>query len=121
MTVANYQLTIDQGTNFTLTLTWQNPNGTPVDLTGYTAKVHVVDNLNNRTSLLEFNSVSGGSPGTTLTLGGTAGTVTMGLTAAASAALTFTDGQYAVLVDSPGGVITRLLQGTVHVNSGLSW
>ena len=32
---------IEQGATFDVTVTWQNPDGTPVDLTGYTGRMQI--------------------------------------------------------------------------------
>ena len=36
-----YNITIDQGAQWTLTVVYDNNNGTPFDLTGYTARMQV--------------------------------------------------------------------------------
>lgn len=116
-----YALTLEQGTTLILDVVWHDPSGVVVDITGYEAKMHVVDSLSNREPLVEFSSTGGGSTGTSLTVGTTNGTVTVGLTATASAALPFTEGVFEILVKSPGGVITALLKGTFTVNAGIGW
>lgn len=119
--VAQYNLVFEQGTTYSLVLTWNAPNGAPMDLTGYSAKIHVVSSFQNQQSLLEFNSAGGGTAGTTLTLGGVAGTITVGATNAATTAMVFSSGQYGLLVMSAGGVVTKLIEGNVNVVQGVSW
>lgn len=121
MSVGSFALALESGTTFSLVLTWENPDGTPVDLTGYSARMHVVDNLSNKAPLLSFDSVSGGGTGTSLVVGTTDGTLAIGLTATASAAQPWTEGVYSILVRSPSGTITPLLEGPILLNPGIGW
>lgn len=41
MTAGLYNFTIEQGTTFNRTLTWKNPDGSPINLTGYTPKMQI--------------------------------------------------------------------------------
>jgi hypothetical protein len=121
MAVENYPIVFEQGTPFQLVFTWTDSNNNPVDLTGYSARLHVVTDLVNRVPLLLFTTGSGATPNTSIVTGNTAGTVTVGATDAATTAMNFDTGYYSLLVQSPGGVVTKLLEGNVTVAAGLSW
>lgn len=85
-------------------MTWyaDDAGTTPVDLTGYTASLTVRGN--DGTTLLTL----------TPTLGGTAGTIEATMSAASTSALTWTDGDYQLLLTG-GGDTTALLHGDFEV------
>ncbi len=115
-------IAFEQGTPFELVYTWtQTGTDIPVDVTGYTAQLIVATDLVNKTQILLFDSAGGGTANTTLTIGNAAGTFTVTATAAATSAMTFVTGVYALIAESPSGVIQKLLEGQVVVNPGLSW
>ncbi len=110
MTAGTYTVTIEQGASFSLPLTWKDPLGTAIDLTGYTARMHVREDVESSTAFITLTTENGG-----IALGGTAGTITLSMTAAATAALTQSKGVYDLELVSGGGSVTRLLEGIVHI------
>jgi hypothetical protein len=114
-------IVFEQGTPFSLVYTWTDSNGNPINLTGYSARLHVATDLTNKTSIILFTTGTGATAGTSLTLGGSSGVVTATATDVATTAMTFQTAVYALFVQSPGGVTTKLLEGDVVVNAGLSW
>lgn len=111
MTAVNYDITIEQGATFQLNLVWKAPAGTPIDLTGYTARMQVREKVTSTTPLLTLTTENGG-----IALGGAAGTI------AVTAAATLTDdiavkrGVYDLELVSAGDVVTRLIEGCVTVS-----
>lgn len=106
-----YNITAEQGATLTRTITWKNTVGTPINLTGYTARMQVRNDYEAVTSLLTLTTENGG-----ITLGGVAGTIVITASATATAALSA--GSYVydlelVLSD----VVTRLIQGSFVVNA----
>lgn len=78
-------LVVNQGETFSFVYTKRDSAGAAVDLTGYTARMKVKDAYNGATQAsltTEADSENG-----TITLGGAAGTVTLAMTAADTAAL----------------------------------
>lgn len=100
---------IEQGATFQMDVTWKATDGTPVDLTGSTARMQLRETYDSGSTLVSLTSGSG------ITLGGTAGTVTIVITAAQTAALPIVAGVYDLEVESGTGVVTRLLQGVFEV------
>lgn len=101
---------ITRGATFSHVFTWTTAAGAAVNVTGYTAEF-TVDNVDGT----EAVSV-GSSPA--VTLGGTAGTVTVVLTAVQTAALTRAaahGGRYSVVLTAPGGSLVPLADGPVAV------
>jgi len=118
---------VDQGATFIRTFTWYTcscgncctsscscgcgTNGTPVDLTGFTADMQIRQNVQSSTILYEASTANGA-----IVLGGTAGTITLTIPASATAGFTWIKGVYDMNLTSSGGIVTRLLQGTVVVS-----
>lgn len=120
-TVEILNISFEQGTPFDLVFTWTDLNGNPIDITGYKAQLLVATDLIYKTPIILFSSESGGAPNTTVTLGGTAGTIQVQAPDFVTAAMTFETAVYSLIVQSPTGVNTKLLEGTVVVLPGLSW
>jgi len=106
-----YNTVIDQGADWYLTVTWNNPSGAPINLTGYTAALQI------RTSPLAKTSVLSLATGSGITLGGAAGTIAIHATAAQTGAITNGKYAYDLELTSAGGVVTRLINGTVEVSA----
>lgn len=108
---AHHSFTIPQGTTWERVLEWQQPDGTPVNLTGYTGRMQVRDRQDQ--IVIELTTATG-----EITLGGTAGTVTLLLTDATTALLpTGIAMVYDLELESSGGEVTRLVQGNVGVDA----
>ena len=114
-------IAFEQGAPFELVYTWTDDNGNPLNVTGYTAQFVVATDLVNKTQILLVDSAGGGVENTSLTVGTTDGTFTVQAAAAATTAMTFIRGFYALIVQSPGDVVSKLLEGQVVVTPGLSW
>lgn len=104
MSPAKLKLVCPQGSTFSRTLTYEIDN-TPVNLTGYSARMQVRVDYATTTTLVSLTSGSG------ITLGGSAGTITFTITAAASALLPPGSWVYDLELVSGGGEVTRLIQG----------
>jgi len=100
-----------QGASFDYTLTWQT-GGTPVNLSGYTARMQVRDTYDGGSAVVSITSSTG------ITLGGTAGTILVELTATQTAAIDATpSGQYVYDLELvSGSTVTRLVEGTFIVS-----
>ncbi len=110
MTAGNYTITIEQGATLGLTLTWRDESNALINLTGYTARMQVREQLDSATPFITLTTENGG-----IALGGAAGTITLNITATATAAITQTSGVYDLELVSSGGVVTRLLEGLVII------
>lgn len=111
MPAATYNIICDQGATFNRVITWKNTAGSPINLTGYTAKMQVRTSPAAATAVLTLSTAAG-----SIVLGGALGTVT--LTAAAS--LMTMDGYnyvYDLELTSGGGEVTRLVMGNFTVRA----
>ena len=106
-----YNLVIYQGATYSQTFIWKDANSTPINLTGYTARMMVRTTIDAPTPFITLTTENGG-----ITLGGTAGTVVLNMSATATAALTESIGLYDIELVSGAGVVTRFLQGIVTIS-----
>jgi hypothetical protein len=100
-----------QGANFDYALTWQT-GGTAVNLSGYSARMQVRDSYDAGTAIVSLTS------GTGITLGGTAGSIALELSATQTAALDGTPNSqyiYDLELVSGAGYVTRLVEGRFYV------
>lgn len=107
MTAGTYNLIIEQGATFTRVITWRDSYNALVDLTNYTARMMARLKFDDANPIFELTTENGG-----IALGGVAGTITLTISATATAAFDAqVHGVYDLeLVDS-GGVVTRLIKG----------
>lgn len=104
-----YNTTIDQGADWYITFIYENPSGTPVNITNYTSALQVRTSPLAKTAVLTLTNTSG------ITINGAAGTLACHATNVQTSAIT--NGRYAydIEITSPQGVVTRLVQGTIEV------
>ena len=107
---SKYNIKIDKGSTFNLSLTWKDESGALVDLTGYTARMHIRDKVSSASTLLELTTENSG-----ISLGGVAGTINIIITASASTSATWTSGVYDLELVS-GSYVKRMLQGNVTLD-----
>lgn len=106
-----YNITAEQGATFTRSLTWNNSAGSPINLTGYTARMQVRQDYSSTSAVLTLTTENSG-----ITLGGALGTIILSASATAMAALTA--GAYVYDLELVNGnVVTRLVQGAFAVNA----
>lgn len=117
MTPVVKNLTIYQGSRFRYPMRWLiGPNLqtlTPVDLTGYTARLQVRDGAGNL--LLDLTTENGG-----ITLGGVLGTIVLLLTTAQTTALTWDVGTYHLEMVQPDLEAIRLMGGRMQVSQEIA-
>jgi hypothetical protein len=111
MPAAVYDLFIEQGATFVKTITWNDSAGTPVDLTGYTARMQFRSSVNSSTIL--FSATTENSR---ITLGGALGTIDITFSATDTTAFAFVSAVYDLELQSGTGFVTRLLEGGVEVS-----
>ena len=110
-----YNITCQQGATFQRQVTWTDSARDAYNLTGYAARMQVRANVTSNTVIATL-STTAGSEGT-ITLGGTAGTVDLLISATNTAALTAGQYVYDLELVSGGGVVTRLLEGNFKVSA----
>lgn len=109
----------EQGSTFSQTLTWKDATATPINISGYTARMHIKEKYSDATPIATLNTENGG-----LTLGGAAGTIAIFLSDTDTAAIPSKDGSAAgtippskeylydlELIETSSGRVTRLVEG----------
>ncbi len=109
---AKHNFFVYRGATFSEQIEWKDENGIAIDLTGFTARLHMRDTLEATTPFLTLTTENGG-----ITLGGAAGTVDLLASATATSAISATSGVYDLeLVAGDGVTVTRLLEGLVTIS-----
>lgn len=108
---AKLKLQIYQGATFRHRLRWRTSGGTPIDLTGCTARMQVRSEVESADVLLELTTENGG-----ITLGGTAGTIDLLVTDEDTTAITWEGGVWDLEIVHPDGTVTRLAEGSISVS-----
>jgi hypothetical protein len=106
-----YNTIIDQGADWYLTVTYENPNGTPINITSYTAALQIRSLPSDPTTVLSLSTGSG------ITITGATGTVAVHATATQTRAIDEGTYYYDLEITAPTGVVTRLVQGQVVVSA----
>ena len=114
MTPGRYNMKVYQGSTFSLAPQWKI-DGTYVNVTGYTAAMDVKNSASSATNIVELSSANG-----RITVGTTDGKFTLNLSAATTTSLPAGQYVYDLEVTSPGGVVTRLLEGGFIVYEGVT-
>ena len=110
MAAGVYDITVEQGVTFVLPITWKDSSGTPVNLSGYSARMQIREEYDSQETLVSLTSPSGG-----IVLGGALGTIVVTIAASVTQTLRLSSGVYDLEVEI-GGVVTRLLQGAVTIS-----
>lgn len=105
-----FNTVIDQGADWFINFQWVQPDGTPVNITNYTASLQVRTSPLAKTAVLTLTTDSG------LTITGNTGTIAAHATAAQTNVITNGKYAYDLEITSPQGIVTRLVQGTIEVS-----
>jgi hypothetical protein len=105
-----YNVAIDQGADWFLNVTYDNPDGTPVNLTGYTSALQLRSLPDDSVAVLSLTTGAG------ITITGLTGTVAIHATATQTRAIDEGIYYYDLEITSNTGVVTRLIQGQADVS-----
>lgn len=111
-----YNVVIDQGADWFLNVTYNNTNGTPVNITNYSAALQLRSYPSAPTVALSLTSAGGGG----ITITGATGLLEIRATAAQTRAINEGTYYYDLEITSPAsptGVVTRLIQGQAVISA----
>lgn len=111
MSNSTYDIVAQQGSDYAVTLTYNNSAGSPVNLTGYTARMQVRRVASSPYLYLSLTSSSG------MTLGGAAGTVSISISASALASIPAGSYVYDVELVSAGGAVVKPIVGSFTLSA----
>lgn len=106
-----YNVEIDQGADWFLNVTYEQPAGTPVNITGYTSALQLRSLPTDATAVLSLSTGSG------ITITGASGLVAVHATATQTRAIDEGIYYYDLEITSQSGVVTRLVQGQAYVSA----
>jgi hypothetical protein len=106
-----YNVEIDQGADWFLNVTYEQPAGTPVNITGYTSALQLRSLPTDATAVLSLATGSG------ITITGATGLVAVHATAAQTRAIDEGVYYYDLEITSQSGIVTRLVQGQANVSA----
>ena len=113
MAASKVNLSIQQGATFRKKITWKT--GTPatlVDLTGYTARMQIREEVVAEAVLIELSTAN-----SRITLGGAAGTIELYLPPSVTEAIDWESGVYDLELVEPDGInVVRLFEGSVTIS-----
>lgn len=109
MLPAQVDFTIQQGSNWSRTITLRNEDGTLFDLTGYAVRMQAREELSDTVTVISSTATV---PNITIAISIPLGTVTLSMTAAQTAALLFNSARYDIEFVI-GTVVYRFFQGTI--------
>ena len=104
-----YDITIEQGSGFSLPLTYEAPEGSLVDFTGSTARLHARLKFSSADRLFELTTENGGIDLTE------DGEITLSMSADDTADLTFSRGVYDLEIVPPSGEPYKIIKGNVFI------
>lgn len=114
-----YNLIFEQSATFQHTVNWREPDGTPIDLTGYRVRLQVRQSPSATETLLDIDSDALGE-GMTVEGLGEGGSFTVTLAPEVTGALSFSAADYDLTVTSPDGIVYRLHEGKAAVSPGVT-
>ena len=118
--IAEADIVIFQGATFNQTLFYETGEpSAPVNLTGYSAKMHIRSKPESKALILELSTATGGGNGR-ITLGTngdfTTGAINLFISASDTASLSVCQNAVYDLELTSGSVVTRILQGNVIIS-----
>lgn len=115
MTAGKLDLVIEQGATFRREIIWKDAEETPINLTGYSARMHLREHLSSVMPLLELTSANG-----RIVLTPLQGKLALEIDATLTQTLRAGNALYDLEMEDNAGNVTRLLQGQVRIEAGVT-
>jgi hypothetical protein len=114
MSGGNYDLSVDRGFDWSLTLTWNDADGNPVPLAGWSADMFIRPAFADQTTVI-FATLSTADDPPEIVLGASDGIIQLSLSAAVTALIPSGAAVYDLRMTNPDGIASKLLYGLVQV------
>jgi len=111
----NVLLEMTQGSDFEHTIELRDPDGSIKSLVGYTAEMQIRPTVDSPIVIMELSTAN-----SRLQINGSAGTVTIHLSAVETGSFTFDTAVYDIEITSPTSEVTRILQGTIVLSLNIT-
>lgn len=108
---ASVDLFLEKGMTFRKQFFYKDAKGAPISLAGYSAKAQIRSTIDSETVILELSTSNGG-----ITLSST-GEINILITAAQTAALTFREAAYDLVLTASNGDKLRLIEGAINLEN----
>lgn len=115
MAAGYHHFIIEQGATFKHVLTLKDPNGTVINLGGYSAEMDLRKNQDDTNEVITLTVANG-----RIAMGGAAGTITLEVSASDTSALQVGDGVYDIDLTDASGKVDRILDGTYSIRGNVS-
>ena len=115
MAAAQYDFVIEQGTTFVKSFCWKDSNGDPINLTGYSALMHVRTSVTSDTVLMEFSTANN-----RIQITPDEGKVDLILSSTETSAIDWKKGRYDIELISDNGTVTRLVYGVISISKEIT-
>ena len=126
MAAGKYSFIIEQGATTNFQINWNDENGSPMDLSGYQAKMQIRPQIESSTTFLTLSSSLSDGCGTGINLSGSNGTTPLAsgsiaiyISAVSSSRLDFGEAFYDLELIR-GCEVTRLLEGKVKLSKNVT-
>lgn len=112
MAAGVYDIYIEQGADFDLPLIWKDSSNTPINLTGYSARMQIREHFDSDDYLLALDSGALGG----ITLGGVTGVLEVFIPASVTANIPQISAVYDIELISASGAVYRFIQGAALIS-----
>lgn len=117
MKEVNYNIV--QGDSFLLSLTYANPDGSPINLTGASALFEVKDQPGGKILCATASGIASASVNDGITFSASTGQIYLNITPEKTKLFNYPRAAYQLQVTTTGGIKTTLLTGWFIVNAGV--
>ncbi len=105
---------VDQGATLEFSIVWKDANGALIDLTGYSAKMQARDKAGGKILCFTLTQTDG------IAINGPQGKFTVTITPERTNRLVYPKSHYDILLTSPSGKKTRILEGTLTLSRSVT-
>jgi hypothetical protein len=105
---------VDQASNFLFTIQYKDPNGNPIDLTSFDVRMDIKSTPGSKKILASCTIGDG------IEVIPEIGRIDINLSAEKTKLIAYPKSAYDLVIESPSGIITRLLEGYLEVSRAVT-